>query len=84
MNSIKTFYRREIVTLLSISICMAALLAIVHYRDAITSAVFSHTGLLLACFLAAAIDLGLVIKIHFRLVVIRYYEKDVNLRLFQD
>jgi hypothetical protein len=36
------------------------------------------------CFLAAAIDLGLVIKIHFRMLVILYYENDTRIRLLQE
>jgi hypothetical protein len=84
MNLHKPFYLREIVTVLAVLLCITALGTVIHYRDTIVSAVFSETGLILICFLAAAIDLGLVIKIHFRMLVIRYYEKDVHIRLFQD
>lgn len=77
-------YGREILTLAAIVAIITLLAQIVAHRDAILPAVFSETGFICLCFLAAAIDLGLVIKIHFRMIVIRYYEKDTRIKLFQE
>jgi small basic protein len=77
-------YRPEILTLAALAAIIAVLSQIVAHRDAIFSAVFSQTGFIYACFLAASVDLGLAIKIHYRILVIRYHEKDTRIRLFQD
>jgi small basic protein len=77
-------YSREILTLATLAAVITVLVQIVAHREAIFSTVFSETGFIYICFLAASIDLGLVIKIHYRMLVIRYHEKDTRIRLFQD
>jgi hypothetical protein len=76
-------YRPEILTLAAFTAIITVLIQIVAHRDAILSAVFSESGFIYVCFLAASVDLGLVIKIHYRILVIRYHEKDTRIRLFQ-
>lgn len=84
MKHVRQSYAREICTLITLIAAFFVLREIIVHRDAILSAVFSETGFICICFLTAAINLALVIKIHFRMIVIRYYEKDTRLRLFEE
>ena len=84
MKHIFKSYGREAMTIIAIAAIFYIFRELTIHRDAIRSAVFSETGFIYICFLAAAIDLGLVIKIHYRMLVIRYHEKDTRIRLFQD
>jgi hypothetical protein len=52
------------------------------HREAVLSVLFSATGLIYLCVLVAALNLALVIKIYYRMQVIKYYEKKTRLRLF--
>ncbi len=84
MKQIIKNYAREILSIIAIVTSIIAVYEFAAHGDAILSAVFSQTGCIYMCFLALGIVLCLVIKIHFRMIVIKYYEKDTRIRLFEE
>jgi hypothetical protein len=80
----KYYYAKEAKSLLYFAILVLSLQFLYSHREAILSFLFSTIGLIYLCFLVAALNLALAIKIYYRMQVIKYYEKDTRLRLFND
>ena len=45
--------------------------------------IFTEKGLIYSTFILASVVIAFVIKIYYRIVVIKYYEKDTNIDLFK-
>ncbi len=55
-----------------------------NYGKSILHFVLSNTGLIYLSFLLVAIVLGIAIKMYYRVIVIKYHEKNTNIQLFQN
>jgi hypothetical protein len=70
-----------------ISLAVAGILAVwaaYVYGTSVLHFLFTKTGLISLTFLMASIVLGMVIKIYYRIMVIKYYEKDINIGLYKE
>jgi hypothetical protein len=70
VRSTLAYYSREIRSLL----LLAAAAAIFTYRQSIAAAIFSEKGMTVLLGLVLAGVLSLVIRIYYRVIVIRYYK----------
>jgi hypothetical protein len=84
MTHKKYYYAKEAKSLLYLALLLICVQFIYIHKDSILSFIFSVTGLIYLCFLTAAVNLALVIKIYYRMQVIKYYEKDTRIRLFNE
>ncbi len=80
----KYYYAAEAKSLLYLALLLLSVQFLSIHKDTILSFIFSVTGLIYLCFLTAAVNLALVIKIYYRMQMIKYYEKDPRIRLFND
>jgi len=84
MTPPKYYYAKEAKSLLYLTLLLLSVQFLYIHKDTILSFIFSVTGLIYLCFLTAAMNLALVIKIYYRMQVIKYYEKDTRIRLFNE
>lgn len=77
------YYYQELKELSIVALVSCGVLGAYNYGNEILKFIFTETGLMLAAFLFISIIIALAIKIHFRIIIIKYYEKDINIELFK-
>lgn len=63
---------------------LAALIAVLYCIYNYGKLLFSEKGSLWAAVVMLAVVLALVIRIYYRIMIIKYHEKDVHIRLFEN
>ncbi len=69
------YYSRELKTIFLVIFALTALAAFITYRSIIAASVFSGNGMMVLLGLAAAGCLSMVIRIYYRVMVIKYHEQ---------
>lgn len=77
------YFYAEIRQLSRLAAFIAVVWAIYAYGSKLADAVLSNTGMICIAFLFMAIVLGQVIRLYYRIMVIKYAEKDTRIELFE-
>jgi len=77
------YYYQELKELSSLAFIGGVIWLFYNYGKDILNFLSSNTGLIYLSFLLVAIVLGIAIKMYYRVIVIKYYEKDTDIRLFE-
>ena len=80
----KWYYYQELKEMSLLAAAIATVWAAYNYGKNVLRFAFSPTGLTYLTFLMAAIVLGMVIKMYYRIIVIKYHEKDTHIQLFKN
>ena len=78
------YYYQELKELGTLAIIGGIIWLLYNYGKSIANFLLSDTGLIYLSFLLVAIVLGVTIKMYYRVIVIKYHEKDTNIALFQN
>lgn len=73
-------FKTELKQLMRIGLGIATAFILTHYGKLI----FTEKGGLWASIVMLCLVLALAIKIYYRIMVIKYYEKDTHIRLFEN
>jgi hypothetical protein len=77
-------FNNEIKQLLRLGTGFTVLYLLFHYSKLIMENVFSEKGGIWAVISMLSIVLALAIKIYYRIMVIKYQEKNIHIRLFEN
>lgn len=75
---------QEFKELSSVALIGTSIWLFYKFGKSILQFVLSNTGLIYLSFLIVAIVLGIAIKMYYRVIVIKYHEKDAKTRVFQN
>lgn len=78
------YYYHEIKQISQLLSVVAVAWALYTYGSSLAGAALSKTGITWITFLLVAVVLGQVIRLYYRIMVIKYAEKDTRLQLFED
>jgi hypothetical protein len=78
------YYYQELKELGGVAAIGGIIWLLYNYGKSILNFTLSDTGLIYLSFLLVAIVLGVAIKMYYRVIVIKYHEKDTNIQLFQN
>lgn len=78
------YFYAEIRQLSRLAAFIAVGWAVYAYGNKLADAALSNTGMTCIAFLFMAIVLGQVIRLYYRIMVIKYAEKDTRIKLFED
>ncbi len=84
VNIRKWYYFQELKEISLVAAIIAVIWGIFKYGELGVTFLLTETGLIYVTFLMAAIVLALVLKIYYRIIEIKYHEKDVNIGLFKE
>ena len=79
----KWYFFQELKDISRILLVLGTLWSLYYYGKTIADFVFSNTGMIYSTFFCASLVIGIAIKIYYRIMVIKYHEKDTNIQLFQ-
>jgi len=74
----------ELKQLFRLAVIVFLVFYIYNNRQQVATALFSEKGMTWAAFTLLSIVLALVIKIYYRMIIIKYYEKDTRIRLYEN
>ena len=77
------YYYQELKELSFVALIISGALFLYNYGTMTVKFIFTEKGLIYSTFILASVVIAFVIKIYYRIVVIKYYEKDTNIDLFK-
>ncbi len=79
----KWYYFQELKEISLAAFIITAIWVIYNYGTAIIKFIFTEKGLICSTFFFASVVLALAIKMYYRIMVIKYHEKDTKIELFK-
>jgi len=76
------YYYQELRQLSLLAITILTIWCLYTYHTVLLTWVFSTKGMIYVTFSMATLVLAIVIKIYYRMIVIKYHEKDSSIQLF--
>ncbi len=78
------YYYQELKELSAAAAVVAAMYFLYNYGKMIFTWIISPEGMIWSAFFMATIVMMIVIKIYYRIMVIKYHEKDTRIELFKE
>ena len=79
----KWYYYRELKEISWVALIISGICFSYNYGTTIIKFIFTEKGMIYSVFFFASVVIAIVIKIYYRIIVIKYYEKDTNIELFK-
>jgi len=79
----KWYYYQELKEILKVALIVSVLYMVYNYGATFIKFIFTEKGLIWSAFFFASVVIAIAIKMYYRIMVIKYYEKDTNLELFK-
>jgi hypothetical protein len=84
-NTLKKWnYYQELKELSIVTTIIFSAWFLLNYGKALLQWLLTETGTTYAVFFMASVVIGIAIKIYYRVMVIKYHEKDTNIELFKE
>lgn len=80
----KRNYYQELKELSTVAAVVFSAWFLFNYGKALVQWLLTETGTTYAVFFMASVVIGISIKIYYRVMVIKYHEKDTNIELFKE
>jgi fatty acid desaturase len=79
----KWYYYQELKEISLVAFIISGIWFLYNYGATIIKFIFTENGLLITAFFFASVVIAIAIKMYYRVMVIKYYEKDTNIELFK-
>ena len=79
----KWYYYQELKEISIVSLIILGIWILYNYGTAIIKFIFTREGMIYSAFFFASVVIAIAIKIYYRIMVIKYYEKDTDIELFK-
>lgn len=79
----KWYYYQELKVISLVALIISGIRLLYNYGNTILKFIITETGLIVTVFFFASLIIAITIKIYYRIMVIKYYEKDTNIELFK-
>jgi len=79
----KWYYYQELKEISTLALIISAIWLLYNYGITILQFTFTETGLMITTFFFASVVIGITIKMYYRIMVIKYHEKDTNIELLK-
>ncbi len=80
----KWYYYQELKELSIVAVIILSAWFLLNYGKSILHWLFTETGATYTVFFMASIVIAIAIKIYYRIMVIKYHEKDTRIKLFEN
>jgi len=77
------YYYRELKEMSLVAFIISGVWCLYNYGSAIIQFIFTEKGMICTTFFFASVIIAIAIKMYYRVMVIKYYEKDTNIELFK-
>ena len=79
----KWYYYQELKEISLVALIISGIWFLYSYGTTIRKFIFTEKGLILSVFFFLTVIIAITIKMYYRIMVIKYYEKDINIELFK-
>jgi len=79
----KWYYYKELKEISIVALIVSVLYLVYNYGSAFIKLILTEKGLIWSAYFLVAVVIALAIKMYYRIMVIKYYEKDTNKELFK-
>ena len=79
----KWYYYQELKEISLAALLISGIWFLYNYGITMLKFIFTEKGLIISAFFFASVIIAIAIKMYYRIMVIKYYEKDTNIELFK-
>ncbi|MCU0323142.1 MAG: hypothetical protein MUE72_12040 [Chitinophagaceae bacterium] len=80
----KWYFYQELKDISKVALIITSSWLLYNYGTTILKFIFTEKGLMVTTFFFASLVIGIAIKMYYRVMVIKYHEKDTNIELFKN
>lgn len=79
----KWYYYKELKEITLVALAISGIWVLYNYGTTIIKFIFTEKGMLCSTFFFASVIITITIKMYYRMMVIKYHEKDTKIALFK-